>query len=83
MKRSIFSIVFIACLALCVLAFDRVRGSIKAAWSWLRDISPMAAKQPKHKCHPALVQTAMKGITKLRNRTRPTVTARWRMCPSI
>ena len=81
MIRSIFSIAIIACLALCVLAFDRVRGSIKAAWSWLRDISPMASKQPKPKCHPALVQ-AKAFVTRLAKRARPTVTPTWRMCPS-
>lgn len=81
MKRSIFSIVIIACLALCVLAFDRVRGSIKAAWSWLRDISPISIKQPKPKCQPELAQSR-EYFTRQAKRDRPTVMARWRMCPS-
>ena len=83
--RSLAVIASIACMAVAstaVAAFDRVRGAIKSAWNWIQDISPIAIKQPKPKCEPALEQTAMKVITKMRNRNRPTVMARWRMCPS-
>ena len=83
-KTSIRSLLAIACIAMAsaaVSAFERVRSTIKAAWTWLRDVSPIALKQPKPKCHPALVQ-AKAFVMRQAKRDRPTVMARWRMCPS-
>ena len=82
---SIRSLVVIACMAMAVFVvfvFERVRSTITAAWTWLRDVSPIALKQPKPKCHPALVQ-AKAFVMRQAKRDRPTVMARWRMCPSI
>ncbi len=84
MKRSLLSIAAIVCAvvaSLSVFAFYRVRGAIKSAWGWIHDISPIAIKQPKPKLQPALVQ-AKEYVTRQAKRERPTVTPRWRMCPS-
>ena len=75
MKRSLLAIIAIVGM---VVIF-----AVTFALQWLHDIKQAVFKQPKPKCEPALEQTAMKVITKMRNRTRPTVMARWRMCPSI
>lgn len=84
MRTSLHSILVIACIAMAsaaVAAFERVRGAVAVAWGWLQDISPIAAKQPKPKCHPALVQ-AKEYVTRQAKRARPTVTPTWRMCSS-
>ncbi len=82
--RSILAIACIACVSVAAAAtatFERAYRAIGFAWNWLRDVSPIALSKPKPKCEPILVQ-AKAYATKLAKRDRPTVRARWRMCPS-
>lgn len=73
MKRSLLAIIAIVGMVVIFAA--------TFALQWLHDIKQAVFKQPKPKCHPALVQ-AKAFVTKLAKRARPTVTPTWRMCPS-
>jgi hypothetical protein len=81
---TIRSLVAIACMAVATAAtavWGAVRAGFAIARSWIHDISPISIKQPKPKCRAALVQPKA-FVTRLAKRDRPTVMARWRMCPS-
>jgi len=83
MKRSLLSIFVIVCLAMAAASavWGAVRTAFALARGWLNDISPISIKQPKPKCRAALVQPKA-FVTRMAKRDRPTVMARWRMCPS-
>ena len=83
MYRSLRSLSVIVGLALAVasIVWGAVRTGFAIARSWIHDISPISIKQPKPKCRAALVQ-AKAFVMRQAKRDRPTVMARWRMCPS-
>lgn len=78
--RYIYVIVGLA-MAMAATVWGAVRAGFAIARSWIHDISPISIKQPKPKCRAALVQPKA-FVTRLAKRDRPTVMARWRMCPS-
>lgn len=85
MRRSIYTAFVAGILAMAAIAaavaWGAVRECVRYARSWLQDIIPISIKQPKPKCRAARVQPKA-FMTRLEKRQRPTVTARWRMCPS-
>lgn len=78
---TLLSLVAIACMAVATAVWGAVRTGYAYARQWLDDISPISIKQPKPKCRAALVQPKA-FVPRLEKRERPTVTPRWRMCPS-
>ena len=81
MKTSLRSLLAIACLAMATAVWGAVRTGYAYARRWPHDISPISIKQPKPKCRAALVQPKA-FVIRMEKRERPTVTPRWRMCPS-
>lgn len=83
MIRSLRYLSVIVGLAMAVAAtvWGAVRTGFAIARSWTHDIGSISIKQPKPKCRAALVQPKA-FVTRLAKRDRPTVMARWRMCPS-